>query len=74
MVCSGLMKGKRDNFPGFGFKFKSCSGKKKYASRAEANSALSTQRRYGEKIDGIRPYQCPFCEGWHLGHEMTDEE
>ncbi len=67
------MKKRHDNFGGFGFKLKSCSGKKRYASRAEAMTALGIQRSYGQKIDGIRPYECVFCQGWHLGHEMVGE-
>ena len=68
------MKKRHDNFPaGFGFKLKSCTGKKRYASRAEAMAALGIQRRYGQKIDGIRPYECAFCEGWHLGHEIQED-
>lgn len=50
----------------------SCRSKYRYLSRGEANVAIAhLRRRYGglrgrAAHNGLRPYCCPFCKGWHL--------
>ncbi len=56
--------------PDVSFRTKSCSGKKKYRSEAEAADMIDTQREYGRPMDGVRPYRCGFCGKWHIGHTM----
>lgn len=43
-----------------------CGSKRAY-TKPEAKKAAKTfaMHRGGEKI---RPYRCPHCERWHLGH------
>src|SRR5438046_1543745 len=40
---------------------RTCKSKLHYASREEAERVA---RRYG--WSNVKPYQCPFCFGWHL--------
>lgn len=56
------------------YEARSCTGKKKYGSESEAMSTLETQRSYGAKVDGVRPYRCGFCGKWHLGHKIKYED
>jgi hypothetical protein len=45
---------------------RSCTSKVPYMSRREARSRV----RHGRNQDGtLRPYRCPFCGAWHLGHK-----
>jgi hypothetical protein len=67
-----VKKRKTDNPPGVSFRTKSCTGKKKYRSEAEALDMISTQAEYGKKMDDVHPYRCEFCNKWHLGHRMSD--
>mgnify|MGYP001163330517 CR=1 FL=1 len=39
-------------------KKKMCTSKKRYTSEKAANFFASA--------DGLRPYPCPHCKGWHL--------
>lgn len=45
------------------------TGKRAYASRAAGKSAakLLQKRGYGN----MRPYQCPQCDRWHIGHQKA---
>ncbi|MFD7980272.1 hypothetical protein [Streptomyces sp. NPDC059071] len=43
-----------------------CTGKARYLERAHAKHAASRIRRTG--ANHLRPYRCPFCQCWHLGH------
>jgi hypothetical protein len=45
---------------------KSCEGKKRYGSVAEARSAAWRSRV--KSGDHIAEYKCEFCCGWHIGH------
>ena len=64
-----MVKRKKQNEPPKNlFRDKSCSGKKKYSSEAEALDMLEIQKSYGKPVDDIRPYRCGFCGKWHLGH------
>ena len=42
-----------------------CSSKAVYVTRSEAKSLVRHGRR---GYAGLKPYRCPWCEGWHLGH------
>lgn len=41
------------------------SGKIVYETRKAAINALKRSHNGG---NGLRPYRCPYCESWHLGH------
>jgi hypothetical protein len=43
-----------------------CLGKRRYFTRAIAKRESSRIRREGG--DKLRPYQCRYCQQWHLGH------
>lgn len=42
-------------------------GKRGYQTRADAKKALRHHRKRGFSR-GVRPYECPACGFWHLGH------
>lgn len=42
------------------------SGKRAWMGRADAKSAANQAARNG--LDKLRPYQCPECGLWHIGH------
>jgi hypothetical protein len=66
------MKKKANKPPDASFRNKSCTGKKKYRTEAEAADMISTQMEFGRSMDGVHPYRCRFCNKWHLGHSMED--
>jgi hypothetical protein len=35
-----------------------------FVSRGEAKALT----RHGRRTDGVKPYRCRWCGGWHLGH------
>lgn len=44
-----------------------CStGKWQYATRKQAKAAKSLK---GRRDGGLRPYRCPHCSWFHLGHQ-----
>lgn len=46
-----------------------CRRKARYRHQDEARQVL--ERRTVDDpaaVAGVRPYHCPFCRGWHLGH------
>lgn len=43
---------------------KACESKNRYASRAEAEQAVSWCADHGKR--GLRIYRCKYCNGWHL--------
>lgn len=46
---------------------KECEGKRRYGSSGEAQTAANALRG----VSGgayIEPYQCEFCNAWHIGH------
>jgi hypothetical protein len=44
---------------------RACTSKSVFGSRREA----SQRARRGRHTDGsLRPYRCPHCTAWHLGH------
>jgi hypothetical protein len=46
---------------------KECEGKRRYGSHGEAQTAANGLRG----VNGgayIEPYQCDFCNAWHIGH------
>lgn len=51
-----------------------CAGKVSYASFKQAERAIKSITRHTDhdksKESGkMRPYQCPFCQQWHFGHQ-----
>lgn len=48
---------------------RSCEGKKRHGTPAEAGSAAWHARV--KSGDNIWPYRCPFCRGWHIGHRSA---
>jgi hypothetical protein len=49
--------------------FRTCSGKTRHANEKAARNHLK-QIRNAE----LRPYKCPFCEWWHVGHPRNAKE
>jgi hypothetical protein len=45
-----------------------CEKKIRYASEKRAEKILHRMRKHGNPYRGVRPYHCPHCQGWHLGH------
>lgn len=47
-----------------------CRGKTKWASEKNAQRALANLRAQnpGAFDSTVRPYRCPACHKWHLGH------
>lgn len=43
---------------------RACESKNRYASRAEAESAIASCAEWG--TTGLHCYRCPYCDGWHL--------
>lgn len=52
-------------------RYKSCERKKRYKTY---NEAMKDAKRF-EKRTGIRlyPYECRFCNGWHLSHKYWED-
>lgn len=48
-------------------KNQSCTGKKRFDTRAAANDEKFRLRRAGGSWPEV--YKCKFCDGWHLGHK-----
>lgn len=47
----------------------SCTRKKRFVSKEEANdSAKSFRKKYGSKMMG---YCCYYCGHWHIGHNRS---
>jgi|WetSurSiteA1Bulk_404760.scaffolds.fasta_scaffold16597_2 hypothetical protein len=44
------------------------SGKIRYFSRSEAYIAARKFRKPTNGAGRLRPYLCPYCKYWHLGH------
>ena len=56
-----------------GLRTAACIGKFTFptyeAAVAMANVAKKKSRGYKRDDSRMMPYRCPYCEGWHLGHE-----
>jgi hypothetical protein len=49
-----------------------CGNKIDFRSEATAaKSAAKLTEKYGRDMEG---YPCGFCNGWHVGRKLTDEE
>jgi len=44
---------------------KACTRKVRYPSLADAQSVID---RKGPDLADLRPYHCPHCGHWHIGH------
>lgn len=70
---AGIIKKRRQNRPHDpSHRDRSCTGKKRYRSEADALAMIGIQQVYGEQMGEVHPYRCGFCGQWHLGH-MTRE-
>jgi hypothetical protein len=43
------------------------TGKRCYVDRASAKAAAKQQQKRG--MGNMRPYECPFCDRIHIGHQ-----
>lgn len=51
---------------------RTCGKKTDFKSEERAaKSAPVLSEKYGHQMEA---YPCAFCNGWHVGREMTDEE
>lgn len=41
-----------------------CESKHKFISSADARKTIK------KGVSGIRPYKCPNCKSWHVGHAV----
>lgn len=49
---------------------KACTSKNTYYSKEQAEeTALFIRAEYQEKV---YPYECQYCDNWHIGHKFTD--
>lgn len=49
-----------------------CGKKVDYKSEESADRAAQSMMRKGSK--DLEAYPCYWCQGWHIGRAMTDEE
>jgi hypothetical protein len=49
---------------------RACESKAVYLSRGEARQYLRSGRRMDR---AVKPYRCPFCSRWHLGHRRRTQ-
>ncbi len=49
-----------------------CGTKIDYKSEASGQRAAEAMMAKGSKE--LEPYPCAFCDGWHIGRKMTEEE
>lgn len=47
---------------------KSCTGKQRFLSEAEARQAIKALTRSKGWQGLLTPYRCQFCNGFHFGH------
>lgn len=52
------------------YRANSCDDKTRYASPQRAWWAAREMARI--QRERIRHYRCPFCHGWHIGHEQDN--
>jgi hypothetical protein len=56
-----------------------CTGKVRHETERKAQGHARSLNRHPSRqrpgnTDWKEAYPCPFCDGWHVGREMTDEE
>ena len=47
-----------------------CSSKKQYKTLKDARTMKNNKERHRYKKGGLRIYQCPICEFYHLTHSV----
>jgi len=47
-----------------------CGNKINYKSEESATRAAKDLNEKGKARHELEPYQCPFCNGWHVGRKM----
>lgn len=62
---NGYNGGPRDPAP---YIFTHCFRKTRFPNEAAAeHEARRLKARYPKTTDGLKAYECCFCEGWHVG-------
>ena len=51
-----------------------CGDKINYGSESSAVRAAQSMNASGKARHVVEPYPCAYCEGWHIGRVMTEEE
>ncbi len=46
-----------------------CVRKTFYPGQAEALAGMAWQMKQPDAPTGLGAYKCPFCDGWHVGHD-----
>ena len=54
------------------YRWKSCERKKRYPTRAEAEEAIALCEAHGTY--GLHCYRCEYCKGWHLTHQLAEQD
>lgn len=54
-----------------GLKRSMCDGKIRHDSKKGATGQIEQMRARKMGVDGMKAYQCPFCNGWHIGHSVN---
>lgn len=54
--------------------FKKCRNKIKYSNQIEAKDALAVIKATRITSNKLMAYDCWFCNNWHLGNKLTDDE
>lgn len=51
------------------FILKMCETKERLKNKERAERRLRIIKKTGRIVSSnFRPYKCPYCNGWHLGH------
>lgn len=53
---------------------KSCGNKVDHRTYERALVASYRLNDSGHARHEVEPYPCPFCQGWHVGNKMSEEE
>lgn len=52
----------------------SCAGKIQYSNHGQARTACWKMNAKPTTKNVLEPYPCPFCQKWHVGRAMSDDE
>lgn len=53
---------------------RTCTGKVRYGHEESATKAATAMNKKPTTRKELEPYPCPFCDGWHIGRKMSEEE
>jgi hypothetical protein len=51
-----------------------CGKKVDYKSESTADRAAQAMNKFAKTRHELEAYPCAWCEGWHIGRAMTQEE